>query len=131
MDSFRPEDSATGNCVFGSTARVHGLLFISDNRLAFVVAIPLVLIDKQGLVALGLAGPGTDGARGGCKNGSDHHEGRNYCHGDDFGEGESLTWKGRSPSLIIVSSSFTKLASLLTETHLQVAETNIVGFLGR
>lgn len=120
--------------MFGSAACVHGLVFISDNRLAFVVAVPLVLIDEQGLVALRLAGPGTDGARGDGKNGRDHHEGRNYCHGDDFGEGESLTWKGRSPSLIIASSSFTCLpnvASLLTETQLQVAATNIVGFLGR
>lgn len=104
------------------------MLVFSDNRLAFVIAVPLVLVDKQGLVALRLMGPGTDGARGGGKNGCDHQEGRNYRHGDDFGEGECLTWKGRIPSLIMASSSFTCLPNV---AHLQVAETNIVGFPGR
>lgn len=67
----------------------------SDDRLAFIIAVPLVLIHEQRLVALTLVRPGTHGTGGGGKNNCNHHEGGDYCHGNDFSQGESLTWKSR------------------------------------
>lgn len=63
----------------------------SDDGLAFVIAVPLVLIPEQRLVALQLAGLGAHGTRGGGENGRDDQERADYCHGDDFSQGESLT----------------------------------------
>ncbi len=65
----------------------------SDHRLAFPVVVALVLVPEQGLVALHLVRLGAHGTRGGGENDRDDHEGGDYCHGDDFGQGESLTWK--------------------------------------
>lgn len=64
----------------------------SDNRLALVVAVALVLIHQQ-RVALTLAGLGAHGTGGGSENRSNHHQGGHNCHGDDFSQGERLTWE--------------------------------------
>lgn len=65
----------------------------SDHRLAFIVAVPLVLIHEQRLVALTLVRPGTHGTGGGGENNRNHDEGSDYRHGYDFSQSERLTWK--------------------------------------
>lgn len=68
------------------------LTAILDDRLALVVAIALVLIHQQRLVALALIRPGTHGTGSGSEYDRHQHEGGHYPHGDDFSQGESLTW---------------------------------------
>lgn len=63
-----------------------------DDRLALVVAVALVLIHQQRLLALALIRPGTHGTGSGSKYDCHQHEGNHYPHGDDFSQGESLTW---------------------------------------
>lgn len=64
---------------------------ILDYGLAFVIVIPLVLIPEQRLVALHLVRSGAHGTCGGSKNDCDHHQGSNYCNGEDFSQSERLT----------------------------------------
>lgn len=65
---------------------------VLDDRLALVVAIALVLIHQQRLVAVALIRPGTHGTGSGSEYDCHQHEGGHYPHGDDFSQGESLTW---------------------------------------
>lgn len=91
-------------CVCVCVARVRTAT--SDNRLAFVIAVPLVLISEQRLAALALVRPGPQGTRGGGENGCDDHKRSNYCHGDDFSQGESLTCERQKRTIVCFKSAF-------------------------
>lgn len=64
----------------------------SNNRLALIIAIALILIHQQ-RVALTLAGLGAHSTGSGGENRCNQHKGGHNCHGDDFSQGERLTWR--------------------------------------